>query len=223
MLVSKFLKSLIFVAVGLTFSSSAQIQIAPKNGDLGEPGSLEKSFLITWSSEPNAVKYEYLITDNPQCTEGCAGDTRQEVVNDTFKQLTSPPLQENTWYFWIVRVYINDSIADAWSTIFSFYTELPTPGTQILTLAGNPGRGNMNVTIDWTVNINLLAIETRIYNLNGTLALPPFTFEKSSSNLRYDTLELPTAQLSRGIYICNFIIKGSGDSESIITKKIIVQ
>ncbi len=194
----------------------AQIHLAPHSGTNGIPGTATNSFIIRWASEPGAVDYEYVMSNNRQCFETCPGDTRQHKTSgDT--TATEFNLIADRWYYWITRViYENGEVSD-WTAISNFYTETPKNEGKIAFIAPNPVKDKvLKITIDWATNINAQSLTLHIFNLDGNVVVPPLQIEKQVG--RFQEVSFPLLFLASGNYFVRFVVdekQNTGTSMSI--------
>jgi hypothetical protein len=214
---------LIFFAFSLiSFDVSSQIHIAPPNGGDGLPGAVSRSFEIYWESIDSASYYEYIVSNNPACFEGCPGDTRQKKTLDTLG--VEYNLQENTWYYWITRIYYENGDTSPWTFISSFLaisSEIIDKG-QLAVFAPNPTFGDINIKLDWGVNPEAETITINLYSINGLKVGETVIIEKTGVS-RYQKYLLPFSIPTEGVYIAEFVIDDNPNNpNNRIIKKIIV-
>lgn len=191
-------------------AAKAQRHLNPPHGGIGAPGPFPHSFVIEWEEVPGAVKYEYVLSDNPQCFSGCPGDTRQDVVTST--SAVEYNLQEDTWYYWITRVYLSETDVSVWTNISSFLAASPEISTHIADVAPNPAVGEASVHVDWGVNPAALFVQFTLYDLLGRRVVGPIRLDKSSP--RFEVFRISTADLSSGVYIARFVADGNPDNRN---------
>lgn len=212
----------IVIFVFLCANSYAQQHLVPSNGENGKPGPITSSFVIKWASVDSAVQYEYIVSDNPLCFNGCPGDTRQKETSDT--TATEYNLQEEKWYYWITRVYYLNGDTSYWSGISSFLAKTPPQPEpdEIIKISPNPCPNNEVVLkIDWATNPNANEITASIYSLAG-IKLKEETIEKAGG--RYQDYLVSFPSLNKGTYIVVFVVDDNPNNpNNKITKKLIVQ
>lgn len=205
------------------FHVHSQVHIAPENGGDGIPGVIPRSYEIYWAPVDSAYLYEYIISDNPACFEGCSGDTRQRESNDTMGLEFN--LQENAWYFWITRIYYENGDTTPWTTISSFLTVTPPEiieKGQLTQIIPNPTSGSVKIKFDWGVNPDARTITLDMYSLNGLKVHETVLIEKIG-NSRYQEFTLPYVIQNKGIYIAEFIIDDNPNNpNNRVIKKLIV-
>ena len=188
----------------ITFSaenSSAQfiVQLAPANGANGISGPTSGSYIMTWSSMPNAVSYQWINSNNHLCFYGCAGDTRTGITNDTNVIVYNIPVNE--WRYWIVRAFLSNGDTTSSTGIFSFLPKGDGTNVSLFSIAPNPAKEYITVSVDWFSNPKLNKITYTVIDLYGKpiVANKEFTLTKAAfiRNEKH-TLELPP--LSPGIY-----------------------
>ena len=216
----KFFASLLIVFIAGHIA--AQTHLAPQSGTDGIPGAVLHSFIIQWASEPGAVDYEYVLSNNRQCFETCPGDTRQHKTgSDT--TATEMNLIADRWYYWITRIiYENGEVSD-WTAISNFYTKTPEGQGKIAFIAPNPVKDKeLKITIDWAININARSLTMHILNMNGNEVASPFHIEKEAG--RFQTETVPVFFLPAGIYFIRVEIdeKQSNNANRFILKMIVL-
>ncbi|RMG59128.1 MAG: hypothetical protein D6722_22725 [Bacteroidetes bacterium] len=151
--------------IGLPLLGSAQVHLAPPQRGPGLPGPEAGSFLIVWGAEPGAVAYEYVMSDNPQCFAGCTGDTRQQIVRDTFA--IEYGLREGRNYYWITRIHYADGVQSPWTLISAFRAETPA-ALPLLRVGPNPlYEGPLQLHIDWASDRRWTRLELALLDLQG--------------------------------------------------------
>ncbi len=205
-----------FICLSLSF---AQTHLEPPDGGNGIPGPVG-SFVIKWSSVDSASAYEYVRSDNPNCFAGCSGDTRQDTVNDTTAILYN--LRENTWYYWITRIYYTNGNTSNWSAISSFLAKTPE-AVRIVKIALNPlSDKTIIVNIDWLVNPDAKKISFELYSISGHKIVTKQFIEKNNAS-RYQSYDLSFNTIPKGLYIAVFIVDANPNNpNNKIIHKIIV-
>ncbi len=198
---------LLFVFFSLTFSAGKSFaqsvfpptQLAPANGTNGIRASASGSYIMIWSSLPNAVAYQWVNSNNHLCFLGCPGDTRTETTADTNTIVYNIPVNE--WRYWIVRAFLSNGDTTASTPIFSFLPKKDGTETPLFSIVPNPAKEYITVSVDWFSNPQLNKIiytvidlygKTLVANKEYVLAKDPFIRNEKH------TLELPP--LSPGIY-----------------------
>ncbi|MBW8051494.1 MAG: hypothetical protein FVQ77_14380 [Cytophagales bacterium] len=215
----KHIVSILLVSVGGFSFSFAQIHLEPPDGKDGVPGPVAGSFIIKWASVDSAIAYEYVITTNSLCFVGCTGDTRQKKVNDT----TAIEYNlENTWYYWITRIYYTNGNTSNWSAISSFLAKTPEV-VRIVKIALNPLRDKtITLNIDWLVNPNAKKISFELYSISGHKIVTNRFIEKNNAS-RYQSYDLSFNTIPKGLYIAVFIVDDNPNNpNNKIIHKIIV-
>lgn len=193
------MKGFVILLLTVVISLEAQFNREPANGSLLIPGPYSRSAIIRWSPLPNAVSYEYVMSDNPNCFSGCSGDTRQKSVPDT--SAIEVNLQENVWYYWIVRTYFNDNTDSGWSGVYSFRTFFEVSET-LFELYPVPGFGNdLKFRIDWSVDPTLNSYSVEVYDLFGKQLHDSKSFVKSPAIFKYEEFEAKLPELRAGMYL----------------------
>lgn len=142
-----------------------QNHLLPRENGPGLEGPEANSYVLVWQKHPEAVRYEYVLTDNEFCFSGCAGDTRERSLIDTFT--VEFFLFPGTKYYWTTRMFFADGDSSAWSVISSFNTLTPSP-TRMLTVASNPLTNRQtNLIVDWVADEATQRIELTLRNMQG--------------------------------------------------------
>ncbi|MEL6673810.1 MAG: hypothetical protein AAFR61_16510 [Bacteroidota bacterium] len=201
---------------------NAQVHLFPENGGDGIPGAAPHSYVIGWGRIQEAFAYEYVVSDNPFCFAGCAGDTRQFTVFDT--AAVEYNLVPETWYYWITRAYLDNGDTTHWSLISSFLTAKPSDGSRLLKVGQNPVLdGQIRVIVDWSIDPEAPDIRLRLINMQG-VTLTTHTHRRGGSLLRFEEVSLPTPPLISGTYLLQVEI---GDNFNLLNnfyaEKIVVQ
>jgi hypothetical protein len=171
----------------------------PANDSAGIAGTVPNAYLIAWSPVPGAVGYEYVVSDNPQCFVGCAGDTRQAFVRDT--AALEYDLQINHRYYWILRTYYADGDTSGWSLIYSFTTGEPSFERQMVLLTPNPiQEGVIQLRFDWAQHPRAAAVTLRLIGPQGR-ELGSETFQPRQQLVRYGHFRWAVPGLAPGRYL----------------------
>lgn len=187
-----------------SLSVSAQPHIYPKNGEDGLPGTESNSFLIGWQTIPNAIGYQYVMSDNPRCFVGCSGDTRFQTVTDTFAVEFN--LQQDHWYYWITRIIYVNGDTSLWSTISSFVTTGIEDSPQMITPTNPTAHEGLTLHIDWGLDPNAVELNYRLININGYEMIAD-SYSKPHPDLRFDRFSIPTPALPGGYYVLEVRIR----------------
>ncbi len=211
-----------FILIAET-SCIAQIHLEPVNGENGIPGPISGSFIIKWASVDSAIYYEYIVSDNPLCFEGCPGDTRQKTTPDT--TATEYNLQEGKMYYWITRVYYLNGDTSYWSAIpSSFLAKTPPEANpdEIVNILPNPcAKENITFKIDWYVNPKAREINISIYSVFG-FKISEYNIEKE--NTRYQEHKLNVTSFTKGAYVALIILDDNPNNpNNRIIRKFIIQ
>lgn len=190
-------------------TAQAQEHAFPVDGGLGEPGPNARSFIVGWHQVPGAVGYEYVMTDNFLCFSGCAGDTREAIVQDTFT--IEYELLSDKQYYWVTRVHFENGETGPWSLISEFWSWTP-PVEPILLIAPNPVVGEMSVNLDWGANPDADLLEVTILNLEGKIVIPVQEL-RPASIIRKEQLVLEEISLPPGFYFIRIIAKANDGRE----------
>lgn len=186
----------VFFSQSLAFGQFGRF---PDNGESGIPGAIPNSYVIGWSPLPGAQGYEYIISDNPQCFEGCSGDTRQQFVRDTASVEFN--LQANHRYYWIIRTYFAEGDTSEWSFIYSFTTENTDYSRKMIQAAPSlVSDGVLRLRLDWAQYPEANFIDITLIGLDGRL-LGNQSYRTERQLARYQTIEWPLPQLAPGTYI----------------------
>lgn len=192
----------------------------PVDKGLGEPGPKARSFVIGWHPVPGAVGYEYVLTDNFLCFAGCAGDTRNEIVQDTFT--IEYELLIDKQYYWVTRVHFENGEAGPWTLISEFWAWTP-PVEPIVQVAPNPVIGPFRVQLDWGANPDADILIVTILNTEGRIMSVPREI-RPSSLLRKDVQIWEEVDLAPGNYILLIEARSNdGRSFSPLVRKIQVR
>jgi hypothetical protein len=203
-------------------SCIAQVHLEPANGANGIPGPITNSFIIKWASFDSILYYEYIMSDNPLCFEGCPGDTRQNTTPDT--TTTEYNLQEGKIYYWITRMHYVNGDTSFWSVIPSSFIANWTEEEkdEIIKISPNPCLNKKVVLkVDWGVNPDAKEITISLYSVLG-IKKRESVIEKN--NTRYQDYEFSVPTLAQGTYFAVFILDDNPNNpNNRITKKIIIQ
>lgn len=193
------MKQVLSVSVLLLYCvvAFAQEHAFPVDKGLGEPGPKARSFVIGWHPVPGVAGYEYVLTDNFLCFAGCAGDTRNEIIQDTFT--IEYELLIDRQYYWVTRVHFENGETGPWSLISEFWAWTP-PVEPILQVAPNPVVGPFQVRLDWGANPDADLLSVTILNTEGRIMSSPREI-RTNSLLRKDTQIWEDIDLSPGVYI----------------------
>ncbi len=187
------------VAVFLVMVSSllAQQHAFPVNEGLGVPGPKARSFIIGWHPVPGVVAYEYVLTDNFLCFAGCAGDTRQEMVQDTFT--IEYELLPDKQYYWVTRVHFENGETGPWSLISEFWSWTP-PVQPILRMSPNPVIGPVTVRLDWGATPDADLLTVVMMDLQGRQVMGPVDI-RPSGIIRQEERVWRDLDLRPGVYL----------------------
>ena len=199
----------------------AQIHLYPKEGEKGISGPVPRSFVVGWQHFEGAVNYQYVVSDNPLCFSGCAGDTREGFVADSF--VVEFNLEPNRWYYWITRIHFANGDSSAWTLISSFFTEGPEDQARILAVAPNPVAGDqIKLRVDWGLNPDAQKIQLKLFNQQGHLVRDEL-IAKESFVLRFEEVQLPIDDLPSGIYHLRVLVDDNlNNSNNYFTLKVVV-
>jgi Secretion system C-terminal sorting domain len=204
-------------------SCIAQIHLEPVNGANGIPGPVTSSFIIKWASFDSILYYEYIVSDNPLCFEGCPGDTRQNITPDTVA--TEYNFQEGKMYYWVTRMHYLNGDTSYWSTVpSSFLAKTPPESNpdEIVTILPNPCvKENITFKIDWYVNPKAREMNISVYSVFGVKI---YESNAKKEGNRYQELKLDVSAFTKGSYITIFTLDDNPNNpNNRITKKIIIQ
>ena len=191
------IKSLLLALLLSVGSLRAQLHVAPEDEAFGIPGLEENSFVIIWREMEGAVAYEYVISDNSFCFSGCGGDTRQNLVGDTFA--IEYELIAEKAYYWITRVLFEDGSYSDWSLISTFFTRTPEL-RPFVSISPNPASCPITLLMDWAANEKARSLSLTFYNQWGHTIFPKTVFNGGDSALRQDQFLLPCDYLRPGLY-----------------------
>lgn len=177
--------------------SVAQSPLLPTKGDPGVPGLVPGSFVVTWSPAPNAVGYQYLITDNELCYENCPGDTRMGITSGT--KAVEFDLRAGRNYYWTIRAIFASEDTGRWALNSYFVAETP-PITPILTTFTSSGV--LYARIDWGAISGITEINLSIQGLHGNTVYPNVQqVSLSGVSQRVQLIPLNRNLLRPGMYI----------------------
>lgn len=193
---------ILLVVLALNNISYAQlipVQISPANGAKGNNGPVSGSYIMTWSSVPNAISYEWVNSNNPSCYFGCAGDTRTGQTNDTNAIVYYIP--DNEWRFWIVRAFLSNGDTSGTNFIFSFLPQKDSMEAPVISITPNPAREFITISMDWYSNSTTNKLSYRVINMNGGIIAKnkEITLVKNQF-IRNEKHKLDLPPLSPGIY-----------------------
>lgn len=187
----------------LGLSLDAQVHRYPDHGGTGVSGSIPGSYLIGWSHFEGAVAYEYVVSDNPLCFVGCAGDTRNSVISDSLA--LEYDLTPQKWYYWITRIYFANGDTSHWSPISSFFTESPDDLPKLITPAQNPVVGNeIKLLIDWARNPEAQTMRINVYDQFGNLRAQQ-AYRRNLGGARFEEVQIPAHGLPAGYYFVDIL------------------
>ncbi len=199
----RILPLLFFLLLLSTNALQSQIHRYPENGGAGVAGSIPGSYLIGWNRFEGAIGYEYVVSDNPLCFVGCAGDTRNSVVQDTV--VLEYDLTPQKWYYWITRIYFADGDTAHWSPISSFFTESPDDLPRLVTPAQNPVVGNtLSLLIDWARNPEALEMKINLFDQTGYL-LRQESYRRNLAGARFEEAQIAVQDLPGGYYFVDVL------------------
>jgi hypothetical protein len=178
--------------------ASAQ-QRYPANDSAGIAGTVPNSYLIAWTPVPGAIGYDYVVSDNPFCFTGCAGDTREAFVRDTIA--VEYDLQINHRYYWITRTHFADGDTSGWSLIYSFTTGQTSFERQMVVPVPNPIQNQeMRLRFDWAQNPRASDIHLLLIGPQGQ-ELRQETFRPRQQSIRYGYFTWSVPELATGRYL----------------------
>jgi hypothetical protein len=178
---------------------AALAQRYPDNDSAGIAGTVPNSYVIAWRAFDHAVGYEYVLSDNPLCFTGCAGDTREAFVRDTVA--IAYDLQINHRYYWILRRHLANGDTSLWSLIYSFTTGETDFNRQMIVPAPNPiAERQIRLRLDWAQNPRANRVTLTLLSPSGQ-QLREETFQAGRAYIRYDMIEWPAADLAPGRYL----------------------
>lgn len=187
----------------------AQKHLAPPHRSQGIPGPAPHSFLIAWAPFPNAVAYEYVLTDNEFCFIGCSGDTRNRIVSDTFA--IEYDMQEDIDYFWITRVHLSNGDTTQWTLISSFRS-LSQELKPFVRIAPNPVMDDIHLLFDWAAAPDARSAVLSLFNSDGKQQIPDQLISKKGIATRFESHTISTAGLSAGYYTATIRVREQGDA-----------
>jgi len=159
--------------------SFGQAHLVPANGGNGLSGGVSGSFRMSWQGIDSVQAYEYILTDNPSCFEGCPGDTRQNIIQDT--TIVEYNLEVDKWYYWRTRLHYNNGDTSSWSGVSSFLAlnEPTKPLTDFVEVYPNPCRHSfVQFKVNWGIDPSVNEIEVSVYDLGGRILVSNVTLQK---------------------------------------------
>lgn len=201
----------------LSFSQSPPQQLSPANGSNGVSGAVSNSFIIKWDTVSNAAYYQYVISNNHLCFNGCAGDTREGTTTNTSAILYNFP--PNTWYYWIVRAVLTTGDTTASSGIWSFKTENSGEESSYISINQDPGSDKITVGIEWVVDPSVRELNYDIINEKGQQILMEQNIKLTKDPaIRQEWFPISSVAFQSGTYY--FIFRTDFKKE--IIKKVII-
>ncbi|MCU0430335.1 MAG: hypothetical protein MUF42_10230 [Cytophagaceae bacterium] len=177
---------------------------APLWGQQVAPGLFEGSYVLTWNKSGVISRYEYILTDNPQCTSGCLGDTKEAIVQDT-SVLVFPTFQSKTYYWRIRPVLQENGDGGDWSSIYRFYvSESNASAAQAIFVAPNPcNESHIQIRINWNL-VSSSLLEYKLFKADGsTQSIRSGSIEKPTYVRDSDAL-IEVEGISKGLYMLDF-------------------
>ncbi len=197
----KFTIILLLILAGNNIANAQQapMQLAPANGATGINGPVSGSYIMTWSSVPNAISYQWVNSNNHLCFYGCAGDTRTGITNDT--SVIIYYISDNEWRYWIVRAFLsNGDTTDAY-LIFSFLPKKDSTEAPLFSISPNPAKDFITISLDWYSNSTLNKLSYTVIDFNGrTIAINKEITLVKNQFIRNEKHTLELSPLSPGIY-----------------------
>lgn len=198
---------LLILMVGIT-ELSAQTHTTPPHKNDGEPGPVTNSFVIAWEPFPDAIAYEYVVTDNEFCFRGCSGDTRNRIVTDTFAIEFN--MQVEIPYYWITRVHLSNGDTTRWTLISSFKSITP-PVESLITVAPNPVEEDLRILFDWGADPNVRTVQFSLFDREGRQPIPQQTLTKIGTVTRFEEQIIRLNGLTPGIYFVNLLVTSNDE------------
>lgn len=213
-----FVLAFIFSFSGLV----AQKHLSPPSGADGVPGRIPGSFAVAWEAVEGAIAYGFVLTDNSNCFQGCAGDTRQGRITDT--RTIQFGLQEGIFYYWITRIYYANGDSSGWSPISNFRAITADIG-EIISVE-SPATDQSVVWIDWQGITDVLEIKLRIIDLQGrqwhpNLAGFQLGLRPRNGFERFSRYEIPLTGVRAGVYILVFALQRAEGEERQVKKLVV--
>jgi hypothetical protein len=197
---------LIFAFLVFPLLSLSQTHLSPADGADGTPGPIPKSFVISWEDVPDAVLYEYVLTDNQNCFEGCAGDTRQRMVQGTVA--LEYDLRDQRFYYWITRIYFANGDTSAWTKVSSFLAITP-PVNHAITIFPNPAtNGKAFFRVDWGKDARISEVLVDRISLEGRVGESPLLFRKPNPFDRFTDFPFEM-NAGTGAYLLRFSLRNN--------------
>ncbi len=176
----------------------AQEHASPPHRGLGIPGPQARSFLISWHPVPGVVAYEYILTDNFLCFAGCAGDTREKMVVDTFA--LEYELLIDKQYYWRTRAHFENGETGPWSLISEFWAYTP-PLSPLVQVRPNPTQGPLSLNLDWGANVQVDYLRVEVLDMSGRSVTGPREIRPTTPFVRSEPLILEALTLVPGVYL----------------------
>ncbi len=211
---------LLSLVLHIGFSGSAQEHLAPPSGEMGLPGPILNSFVIQWAEVPDAVAYEYVLTNNSMCFAGCAGDTREERVAAT--TAIEYDLIQNIQYYWITRVFFANGDSSGWSQISNF--QAATPPANFGIAMENPTPAASLVRVDWAALEGVAEVKMDLFDAHGRITGQSFVFRQLNSFTRFGEYALLLDGVRAGVYYARFsLIRRDGGEEARVRKLVVTE
>lgn len=142
----------------------SQEHLGPIDGRPGTPGTVPGSFLIDWVEIPDAIAYEYVLTNNELCFANCPGDTRQAIVKNS--ESIEYDLQDSTFYFWITRIIYGVGDTSAWTLPSYFFATAPDLSRPVL-VASSAESGAIRLRLDWSALASAESVSMEVLDFQG--------------------------------------------------------
>jgi len=161
------------------------------------------SYIISWPKQEGVKQYDYIVTDNSLCFRGCAGDTKEGIVNDT--SLLVAPNYPGRNYFWRISPVKSETDTNRyWSEIkvFNTLSSSDSKPTDWITISPNPSSSNLlKLTLDWLVVQNEATYDCLIYDSKGNVVSRYENFSpKNRDDLRFSSHDFDLHGLKTGHY-----------------------
>lgn len=207
--------TLLFLATNLGYS---QEHLLPISGNRGIPGTVTGSFIFEWENIPDALAYEYVITNNELCFAGCPGDTRQAITNNT--QAVEYALLDSTFYFWITRIIYEVGDTSEWTLPSFFLAIAPDQSVPIAIAEPTRNEENLRIRFDWGALSETDFLTLEILDMYGRrVKLFPDVFRRQGVAQRFIFQELAIGEVGGGIYILRAHVRFREGEEEFIDVK----
>jgi hypothetical protein len=194
----------------------AQEHLGPIDGRPGTPGTVPGSFLINWEDIPDAIGYEYVLTNNELCFANCPGDTRMAVVQSS--EAIEYDLMDSTFYFWITRIIYGEGDTSAWTLPSYFLATAPDLSRPVI-VTSSTEPGTLRVRLDWSALAAVESVWFEVLDFQGkTVAINKEKIRRQGVGRRFtfETMQAPSVQA--GNYILRLWAQSNQGDLTFITR-----